>query len=180
MLLFIHAGKTQVLKSLLPSPQFSESLNKVVSDFRYNFYNIQGAALTSEREMDLYKSNVSLPGSINTVIYRFHSKQDTTASCQAIMFKGENYAEALRTYKNISRLLNKCRLTLPGNSPAGFKGKLKEPDPNISFASSSFKLNTNDVAYVKFFAEIEMINTGLDSWEVHLNLHNKKEDMEQY
>lgn len=164
----------------MPSPQFSENLNKVVCDFRNNFHHIQGDALTPEGEMDIYKSSVSLPGSINTVIYRFHSKVDTTASWQAIMFQGENYAEALKVYKNTSRLLNKCQLTLPGSGPVGFSGKLYEPEPNITFTSSAFKLNTDDAAYAKFYAEIEMINTGFDSWEVHLNLHNKKEDTEKY
>jgi hypothetical protein len=121
-----------------------------------------------------------LPGSLSTVIYRFHSRVDTTASWQATMFQGDTYAEALKAYRNTSRLLNKCRLTLPGSSSVGFSGKLNEPQPNITFASSSFKLNTGDPAYAKFCAEIEMVNTGFDSWEVHLNLHNKKDDSEKY
>ena len=164
----------------MPSSQFSENLNKVVCDFRNNYYDIQGDALSAEAETDVYKSSISLPGSVNSFIYRFHSKVDTTASWQSIMFQGDTYAEAVKAYKNTSRLLNKCRLTLPGSSPVGFSGKLNEPEPNITFASSSFKLNTEDAAYAKFYAEIEMVNTGFDSWEVHLNLHNKKEDTEKY
>lgn len=180
VLLCTHAGKSQVIKSIFPPSQFSESINVVVCDFKNNFYHIQGEPMIPQEEMDVYKSNISLPGSINTVIYRFHSKIDTTASWQTIIFQGENYANALKAYKNTSRLLNKCRISLPGNGPVGFTGKLNEPEPNVTFAGSSFKLNTDDVAYAKFFADIEIVNTGFDSWEVRLNLHNKKEDFEKY
>jgi hypothetical protein len=180
MLLCTHPGKAQLLKPGSVSAEFSDNLNKIVLAFRTNFHQIQGDALPPEAETDVYRSNVSLPGSIQTFIYRFHSVIDTTASWQALMFQGDNYTDALKAYKNTSRLLNKSRLMFPGKSPVGFSGKLNEPDVNVAFANSSFKLDIDDPAYVRFYAEIEMVNTGFDSWEVHLNLHNKKADTEKY
>lgn len=180
VMLLLTTGNAQIFKSALQSLQFSENLNKVVLDFRNNFYRIQAEALTTEGEKEVYRSSISLPGSVSSVIFRFNSRVDTTASWQATMFEGDTYSDALKAYRNTSRLLNKCRLTLSANNAVGFSGKLNEPSPNLTFASSSFKLNTEDPAYAKFCAEIEMVNTGFDSWEVHLNLHNKKDDSEKY
>jgi hypothetical protein len=176
---FSLSVQSQLLKTTLPASQFSENLNKVVTDFKRNYYGIQGEALSPSGETDIFRSNVTLPGSVSSVILRFHSKLDTTASWQAIMFQGEAYDQALKAYRNTSRLLNRSRVNLSGSSPVGFSGKLNEPEANVTFASSSFKLDTEDPYYAKFYAEIEMINTGFDSWEVRLNLHNRKADTEE-
>lgn len=176
MLALGHVCQAQLLKTILPPPQFSENLNKVVSDFSNNYYNIQGESIDKDQDRDAYKSLITLPGSVSTIIFRFHSTKDTTASWQATMFKGESYTEALRAYKNTSRYLNKCRIAIPGNANAGFNGKLQEPDANLTFAVSSFTLNTDAEAYKDFLAEVEMINVNYGEWEVHLSMHNKKPD----
>jgi len=176
MLVITHASYAQLLKTLLPSPKFSENLNKIVSDFSHNFHNIQGEEIDKAQDRDMFNSLVTLPGSVSTIIYRFHSAKDTTASWQATMFKGDSYAEAVKAYKNTSRYLNKCRVTVPDNVNAGFNGKLQEPDANLTFAVSTFTLNTDAEAYKDFLAEVEMVNIKYGEWEVHLSLHNKKPD----
>ncbi len=176
MLAITHASQAQLLKTLLPSPQFSENLNKIVSDFRHNYHNIQGEEIDKDQDRDMFQSLITLPGSVSTIIYRFHSTKDTTASWQAIMFKGESYAEAVKAYKNTSRYLNKCRVAVPGNASAGFNGKLQEPNASLTFAVSTFTLNTDAALYKDFLAEVEMVNVTYGEWEVHLSLHNKKPD----
>ena len=176
MLAISYATQAQLLKTLLPSPQFSENLNKIISDFGNNYHNIQGETIDNDQDRDMFASLITLPGSISSVIYRFHSTKDTTASWQATMFKGESYSEAVKTYKNTSRYLNKCRVTVPGNANAGFNGRLQEPDANLTFAVSRFTLNTHAEVYKDFLAEVEMVNTNYGEWEVHLSLHNKKPD----
>lgn len=176
MLAITHACHAQLLKTLLPSPQFSENLNKIVADFSNNYHNIQGESIDKDQDRDAYYSLVTLPGSISTTIFRFHSLKDTTASWQATMFKGESYTEALKAYKNTSRYLNKCRVSVPGNANAGFNGKLEEPDANLTFAVSTFTLNTDAKAYKDFLAEVEMVHVNYGEWEVHLSLHNKRPD----
>lgn len=176
MLIISYASQAQLLKTLLPPHQFSENLNIIISDFANNYHNIQGERMDNEQDRDMFLSLITLPGSISSVIYRFHSTKDTTASWHATMFKGENYSEAVKSYKNTSRYLNKCRVTVPGNANAGFNGRLQEPDANLNFAVSRFKLNTDAELYKEFLAEVEMVNTKYGEWEVHLSLHNKKPD----
>lgn len=176
MLVITHASDAQLLKNLLPPSQFSENLNTIVSDCSHNYHNIQGEEIDNDQYRNTFTSLVTLPGSVSTIIYRYHSKNDTTASWQATMFKGESYADAVKAYKNTSRYLNKCRVTVPGNAKAGFKGRLQEPDAKLTFAVSTFTLNTEAEPYKDFIAEVELVNVHYGEWEVRLSLHIKKPD----
>ena len=175
MILFAHA---QFYKSILPSPQFNDSLTKIVIDFRNNFKKIPGKELTPQIGIEVYQSQIGLPGAVHCVIYRYHSKLDTTASWQAIMYDGDDYEEAIKVYKSTCRLVNKSRIKWIDRSIASFIGNMEKPDGNISFANTMLQLNVSDPRYKNFYAEIEM-ESGSNGWEVHLNLHNKKDDMEE-
>ncbi len=170
----------QLIRPLVRYAEFSEKLNSIVTSFRNNYYQIQGESLMSDKDRDIFRSEIKLPGAIRTVIYRFHSLQDTTASWQALMFSGDNYGEASKIYKHTFRLLNNSRVNLSGSAPAFFKGNFIAPDPSVTFAHTYFQLKTDDKAYALFVAEIELVNTGIENWEVRLNLHNKKFDNEIY
>ncbi|MEO6489914.1 MAG: hypothetical protein ABIO04_08260 [Ferruginibacter sp.] len=167
--------KAQLTKVIPASAAFADSLSRVAQDFRYNYYNIQSELIISQNDMETFQSNISLPGSKNCLIYRFHSTVDTTAAWQATMYQGESYRDALKAYKNTCRQVERSKLHL-GSSIAGFTGRMDEPDPNVRFVSSEFKLNSKEEAFSLFYAEVEMILTGMEEWEVHLNLHNKKDD----
>lgn len=178
-LLLITTVKAQFSIKPLSAPVFAENLAKLARAFRNNYYQVQGDKLPSQDDMDIYSSTVVLPGAQHCIIYRFHSKTDTTASWQGIMYAGENYKEALRIYKNNCKSVNKCRVNLDGSAAAIFTGKIDEPDTNLRFVSSVFTLNTKDATYEQFYAEVELVNINFDQWEVHLNLQNKKNDEEK-
>ena len=176
--LSINAG-AQLYKSVLPSTAFTESISKITQDFRNNYYQVQGEQLSADGDMDTYKSLVTVPAAKRCVIYRFHSKVDTTASWQAMMYEGDSYNEAVKIYKNTCRLVDKSNVKLTGGSSVSFSGKINEPDAGIRFVTSSYKLNSKDPAYEKFYAEVELVNINFDQWEVHLNLQSKKDDAEK-
>jgi hypothetical protein len=92
------------------------------------------------------------------------------------MYKGDDYNAALKAYKTTCRQIEKSRVNLSNAPAAGFKGKMDEPDANLGFVSSEFKLNSKDEVYTTFCAGVELINTTFDQWEVHLNLYSKKDD----
>ena len=180
VILLIHTNtKSQIYKPLLPSTAFSESLSSIAQDFRNNYYSIQGKQLPSQEDMDIYQSAVLIPGAKHCVIYRFHSKEDTTASWQCTMYEGDNYNEAVKIYKSTCRQVDKSNIKIQGNTSGGFAGKTEAPDANIRFVSSSFKLKIKDPAYDKFYAEVELVGINFDQWEVHLNLVSKKDDDEK-
>jgi hypothetical protein len=174
---FVMAG-AQFYKALVPSPAFNDSLTKVVIDFRNNFKKIQGKELIPQAGMEVFQSKIGLPGALHCTIYRFHSKIDTTASWQAIMYDGEDYEEAKKIYINTFRLVNKSRIRWIDRSIAAFSGEMEKPDGNITFSNSMLQLNVSDPRYKNFFAEIEM-TSGYNGWEVHLNLHAKKDDTDE-
>lgn len=167
--------KSQFYKSVLPSPAFTSALEKIVIDFRFNFKTIRGESLARQEEMETYESVVKLPGASECVIYQSHSVEDTTAGWQGVMYRGEDYGEAERTYQNTFRLVKKSHIKWIDKSLVGFAGELELPKEEVRFAQSTLEFELNDTRYKNFKAEVEIISTYA-GWEVHLNLHTKKPD----
>jgi hypothetical protein len=163
----------QLYKSFLPSPQFTKALESIVLDFRLDYKNIQGSRVDSLGQVDTYESTVKIPGAADCRILRFHSATDTTACWQAIVYSGDNYKEAVRVYENTVRLVKKSNMHWIDRSVISFKGELVPPKENVRFATSILLLTLEDTRYEDFRAEIELIATGMDSWEVQLNLSKK-------
>lgn len=182
LLLFLclqQVTKAQFYKSNKPIEPFSDSLAVIVQDFKKNFSTIQGKQLSSQGEKDVFRSTVTLPGATNCAIFRFHSLEDTTASWQAIMYEGDSYEDAVKIYKSTFLQLIKSKMKWVDNSTISFMGKLEIPEENIRFTVTPLRLSIIDLPFCRFYGEIELINT-YDGWEVHLNLHNKKNDAEKY
>lgn len=172
----VSLASAQLLKPTQASPSFAVNFEKIVQDYRNNFNGIQGERVPSETEKEVFKSTMTVPGSLHAVIYRFHSKKDQSASWQAILFTGESQQAALRTYKSTCRQIRNFRVAGVGM----FKGDYREPDANLRFAGSSFKMESTDKIYDQFFAEVELVMDEEEQWEVHLNLVRKKEDDSMY
>jgi hypothetical protein len=173
-----YSSGAQLTRSQV-SNDFTSGIVKVVQNFGNNYRHIQGEALPAEEQRDIFRSLVTLPGSLQNVIYRFHSKEDTTASWQSLLFSGEGYENAVKAYRNACRNLGKTRIIFPSGT-SGFSGKINDPDPSLNFTTSLFRLDTDEPAYKNFYAEVELLNTGFESWDVQLNLHSRKEDTERY
>lgn len=172
-------GNAQIHKPFQPSAVFNDSLTRVVIDFRNNFYQVQGEELTPQEGREVYQSTISLPGAAHCVIYRFHSIIDTTASWQAILYTGESYEEALTIYRNTYNQLTKSKIKWNDNRLAAFKGEMEQPDENLRFTNTLLQLDVPDFLYRHFYAAIEITNS-YNGWEVHLNLHDKKNDKDRY
>lgn len=158
------------------SASFSVNFEKIVQSYRTNFHSIQGELIPSENEKLVFHSTMTLPGTLHAMIYRFHSKQDTSASWQAMLYSGTEYKSAMKHYKSLCKQINKMRIGGVGI----FKGDYDEPDPNLRFAGTSYKLETEDKVYKNFFAEVDMVMNSDEEWEVHLSLVRKREDQDMY
>lgn len=176
-IIIFNAGvaNAQFYKALLPSRNFTDSLARVVTDFRSNFRHIEGQRLQEGYDADIFKSIASVPGSFDCTIYRYHSIKDSSASWQGIMYRGENYKEALKAYKNTYRLLKRAKLLPTDQIGMEFYGEMDEPKEGVTFAQTVLRAHSSDPFYNKFVAETELVSF-YDKWEVHLNLHNKTDD----
>jgi hypothetical protein len=176
--LFYSVGYSQFYKSVVPDPVFTDALEKVVLDFRFDFHTIQNDSIVSEEnQSETYGSKVVLPGATDCEILRFHSDIDTSAAFQAIFYDGDSYDEALKSYRNCIRMIKRSRMKWIDRTTLTFSGEEKEPDPNLRFCVSTLYLNTDDQRYKYFCAEVEIVS-DLFSWKVHLNLMNKRPDTE--
>lgn len=167
------AGFSQPWKSLLPSPEFTKALETIVLDFRLDYRNIQGGIIDSLGQVETYESAVKLPGTEVCRVLRFHSALDTTACWQAIVYSGDDYKQAVRAYENVVRLVKKSNIRWIDRSIVKFKGELVSPREDIRFTTSTLFLTLEDERYQDFQAEIELVATHLDRWEVQLNLSKK-------
>lgn len=165
----------QIYKSILPSREFTKALESIVLDFRLDYKTIQGGIIDSLGEMETYESAIRLPGAEDCRILRFHSADDTTACFQAIIYSGEDYREAVRAYENTVRLVKKSNMRWIDRSEIKFTGELVNARDNLRFTTSTLFLTLDDPRYRDFRAEIELISTHLDRWEVQLNLSKKTE-----
>ena len=178
LIFFSCQAKSQFYKSILPSTEFSDALATIIIDFSHNYQNIQGQRISNEGTSETYDCNVTLPGSLATYIYQFKSTKDTTASVQCIMFKGDNYKDALRKYNEVYRMVKRTTVKWLDKSIVRFYGYFEKPNENVRFANSTLNLDFNDERYKKYKADVELIST-YSGWEVHLNLQTKSDDYEK-
>ncbi|HMO60892.1 MAG TPA: hypothetical protein PKC39_05805 [Ferruginibacter sp.] len=167
------AATAQTAPKKQATGNFSDSLFKVVDDFRTNFVQLQRNQLPSMPDAMVYRSATCLPGSLHCVIYRYHSVEDKTASWQAILYNGESFEEAIKAYKNAFNQVKKSRMHNIGGKAAAFEGQMENPDENVRFASCILRLKTEDPLYRNLAAEIELVGCYA-GWEVHLNIYTRK------
>lgn len=165
----------QFLKSILPSPEFANALEKIVLDFRLDYKNIQGDLLDKQGEVDVFESSVKLPGTTDCRILRFHSAKDTTAGWQAVMYSGEDYKEALSSYNNTCRLLKKSKMKWIDLSAVSFQGDIQAPKESVRFATTNLYLELIDDRYKDFEAQVDLLPTYA-GFEVQLSLHKRVKD----
>lgn len=180
LIVFYQSGTAQFYKSVLPSPEFTSGLEKIVQDFRFNFKNLKDTLLWDDGGTQTYQSSIKLPGAEECRVTYYNSKIDTTASWQAVMYKGSNFNEAMKAYQNTFRLVKKSHMKWLDHSPMRFVGEMEIPKEEIGFATSTLLLDFDDKRYKRFFAEVDLLNSGYDNWEVQLNLLTKKLDDERY
>lgn len=176
--LFYFTGHSQLLKTVLPTPDFANALEKIVWDFRLGYHTLQiDSTALRQGEYETYASTVSLPGTTDDVIMRFYSKVDTTSAFQAVFFEGDDYDEAVKAYKNCVHMIRKSRMKWVDNRPLVFSGKDVDPDPSISFTTSTLRLNVYDKRYEDFCADINL-QRYLTGWQVVASFHKRHSDTE--
>lgn len=178
LLLTANIANAQFYKSILPSPEFTNALEKIVVDFRLNFRTIQGDSLTKEGDFEVFESTIKLPGAKECIIQKYNSAFDTTASWQAVMYTGDDYKEAVRAYENTFRLVKKSKIRWIDRSLVGFAGEMDSPKEDLRFTMSTLTFELEDRRYNNFYAEVELTGS-YDEWQVHLYLHTKKPDYQR-
>jgi hypothetical protein len=178
-LFFICAfGRAQFYKSIVAPPAgFTDSLQKIVLDFRFDFHTIQDSLLEGGGDYETYASKVTIPGSTDCQIMRFHSVEDTTAAFEATIYQGDNYDDAVKTYKNFIRMLKRGRMKWIDNSFMSFDGTVKEPNPSLNFSITTLTLDIIDPRYKDFYAQVELESNMLN-WKVDISFSNKRSDTE--
>jgi len=168
-----------VVASFASVPVFSQSfhgvIDSVLQDFPYNLRHISGDLVLAQGEFENYASTVGLPGAQSCIITRWHSIEDTTASWQAQMYKGEDFSEASKQYGELFRRLKGCYLRLVDGSKFFLAGDWEPATQEAPFTTSTLRIQTGDERYREVKVEVELIFLVTD-WAVNVNIVSKKRD----
>jgi hypothetical protein len=156
---------------------FPGAIEAVLHDFPNNLRHITGELLLAQGEIDTYASTVEPPGAESCAITRYHSHSDSTASWQAKMYSGEDFDKASRAYRALYVQLQSCYLLLPDSSMVFLKGQWEPAREEISFTTSTLKLNTGDERYREVQVDLELLYQ-VSNWVVNINIVSKKPDDE--
>ncbi len=169
----------QLFKTVLPSGNnISGAVANIAENFQNNYRNIQGDELPPDEGRDVFKSSIAIPGASHSLIYRFHSKEDSTAAFEALLYEGESFKEAAKVYRQSFRQLKNLKF----NSAFGkisLSGEMEEPTESLRFTSSLLRTDSDSKPYKYFMAQIELLNS-VEGWRVQLSLHSRKDDDERY
>lgn len=178
LLLIINISYGQLLRKILPSNNTSASIATVVESYKNNYRSIQAEAIAPDEDRDIFMSAIQLPGTEQAVIYRFHSKTDTSASWQVTLFKGEEFKDAEKAYNNAYKAIKQTRFKV-GIDNYGFEGEKVPATDAIRFTSSLLYPTIKTGVYEHYMAQLDLIYS-FDGWKVQLSLHSRKDDTERY
>ena len=154
---------------------FSRVMEAVLHDFPNNYRNITGDLVLDQAEIENYASLVQLPGASECIITRYHSEEDTTASWQAKMFRGEDFKEVAQRYKDLYKQLKGCYLRLVDGSLIFLDAEWEAPTEEKPFVMSTLRLITGDHRYKEMKVDLEMVYE-LSEWTININVTGKKDD----
>src|SRR5262249_5430174 len=155
------------------SQSFHGVIDSVLRDFPYNLRHITGDLVLAQGEFENYASTVQLPGAESCTITRWHSVEDSTASWQAQMFKGEDFSAASRAYHELYRRLQGCYLRLVDGSVFYLAGEWEPAKEEAPFTTSTLRVQTGDERYREVKVEVELVYLITD-WAVHVNIVSKR------
>lgn len=156
---------------------FATVIDAILKDFPDHLRHISGDLVLAQGEFENYASVVVLPGSAECTITRWHSVEDSTASWQAKMFAGDDFAAASGTYHALFRKLQRCYLRLVDGSIVYLNGDWEPAAEGAAFTTSTLRLSTGDWRYKEVKVEIELAYLMPD-WVVRINIVSKKRDDE--
>jgi len=154
---------------------FSKIMEAVLHDFPNNYRNITGDLVLDQAEIENYASLVQLPGASECIITRYHSLEDTTASWQAKMFRGEDFKDVAQRYKDLYKQLKGCYLRLVDGSIIYVDAEWEAPTEEKPFVMSTLRLATGDERYKEMKIDLEMVYE-FPEWTININVTGKKAD----
>jgi virulence-associated protein VapD len=172
--LSVHAQSKQDRTS---SPGFIKAVETILSDFPYNYRHITGELVDATGDWQQFASTVTLPGAESCMIGHYHSELDTTASWQALMFRGETFNQAASAYKQLYRQLKQCRLKMVDGSMYFLEGEYEEATEEMDFITSDLTIQTADERFREFKIQLELLYK-MDEWVININMVSKKQDSE--
>jgi hypothetical protein len=178
LLMMALSSSAQLFKSVLPGHNISGAVANIAENFQNNYRHIQGEALPPDEGRDVFRSSIAIPGASHSLIYRFHSVEDSSAAFEALLYEGESFKEAAKVYRQAFKQIKNLKFN-SGFGKISFEGNMEEPTEALRFTSSLLRTDSETKPYKYFMAQVELLN-AVEGWKVQLSLHSRKDDKERY
>ena len=175
LLFFVFSTNSHAQLISKNAGEFSNAIQKIYFDFPNNFKNIEGSLVLDEAEFEKYESTISLPGTSEPLITRYHSVADTTASWQALVTEDESFESVSKRYADMCHQLQKATVKLIDGSVLYLNGSYVPPSESAAFTTSAFYLPTSDPRFSNVRVEVEIVSM-LTYYKVMVGVFSKKPD----
>ncbi len=151
--------------------QTSNTLEKVVQDYPSQFKNIKGEMVSSAKGATEYKSNVSIPGSVSTIITQ--STSGKQAICwQSVVFADNNFSVARNRFEALFNQIKNTIIKPAGEKAVIVNGMYTDPSEDKNFTTIQFDLLPPSGITQRLNIDLAMKSVG-NQWRIILSVYDK-------
>ena len=154
------------------------NLEKIVSDFPYDFSSLRADTLVENPQTIEFSSRLDFKSAQDNTIIQYKSAKPVY-SWTATLITTEDFDEAAQKYTWLNNQLKVMTLTFQGGYSYSLNGKVEPASESRKFSSSIFRLlpNASDMPRIKIESAITF---EFPEWKVRLMVYEKeREDNEQ-
>jgi hypothetical protein len=159
------------------TPSLAPYIQKVMDDLPRQLQGITGAHIMTMGEIDQYESKLVPPGSVSTMILRYHSRKELTPSWQVCLYEGDDFQIASKKYKDAYQQALNSRISLPEVGTVSLKGEYVTPREEMKFATSVLRAATDHPYYSNYKVQVELVLQVIE-WKVLVSVF-KQEDVQE-
>ena len=172
LLLILFFGASSLAQGVFRN-QTNNTLEKVVQDFPSQFKNIKGELLSSNQASAEYKSNITIPGAVSTIITQSTAAHKQVLSWQSVVFTGSEFNKAKTRFEELFNQIKNTIIKPEGQKAVIVNGMYTDPSEDKMFTAIQFDLLPASGIMQQLNIDLVMKNTGNNQWKIVLSVYDK-------
>src|SRR5690606_23396518 len=142
-----------------------------------SFRKIKGPAVTTDPQSTDFRSNVVIPGSLNSIITRYSSDDDQeTYSWKCVLLESEDFEVASKKYRDLYSQISNSIIKIHGEKPFILNGSYEAPTEEKRFNSTAFHLLPAAPGYLKQIKVELTLEYYVTEWKLTLLVYGQEEE----
>ena len=156
--------------------QTHTTLQKVISDYPYQFKHIKGETINEDPQSTDFASSVAIPGALNTVITKYSSSDDRQVlSWKCVLAETDDFEVVSKKYRELYDQIKNSIIRMDDDRSFILNGSYELPTEEKQFNASSLQLlpPTGDLSKLKVEITLEFLIT---EWKLTLLVYDQQEE----